>query len=576
MQEHQETLGAGTASHRGQGYGYDYKAVPPLAMQQGLPLEELPSVAWIRKSLSVALAVAHNQRRAKFDDADLSALAAQLAHPTPKGFIELITSLWHRLNESAPSGRPRSLADYDNQFRTIPLPPAANVLHDDDAFAWLRVAGPNPTAIRRATDPAHIGELTNERLRSVAGFANDDLEALVASGRLIVADYRQTLAGLEHSDYPDGPKFAYKPAAWFAVPKGSRRLVPVAILPETGRAPQYAPPAGTQSWSWNAAKTVVASADNNHHEIVSHLARTHLFVEPFIVATHLALPDHHPVSLLLRPHFEGTIFINWAAIHFLISKGGSVDRLQAGTIASSLKVAAESLTRMSFDEAIVPRAVAARGFGASVPFDYPYHDDALALWDAMRDWIASYLAIFYQDDGAVQNDAALQLWSRTVRGKDGGRVTIFPELQSTETLVDALTAVIFAASAQHAAGNFPQKMVTAYTPLSPCAGYAPVEKAMAAATETQWLDLLPPMDMASLQLQLVYTLGSVHHTQLGRYDLTWYLPTGRNVDVQERLGSFHHKLGTIEAAINARNARLPLAFQYPYLLPSQIPQSINI
>ena len=29
-------------------------------------------------------------------------------------------------------------------------------------------------------------------------------------------------------------------------------------------------------------------------------------------------------------------------------------------------------------------------------------------------------------------------------------------------------------------------------------------------------------------------------------------------------------------AINARNARLPLAFQYPYLLPSQIPQSMAV
>jgi arachidonate 15-lipoxygenase len=576
MLEHQETLDTGTASHGGQGYAYDYEAVPPLAMQRGLPLGELPSVAWIRKSLSVALTVVHNQRRAKLDDAELSALAAQLAHPTPKGFIDLVTSLWHHLGEAAPSGRPRSLADYNDQFRTIPLPPLANVLHDDDAFAWMRVAGPNPTAIQRATRPAQVAELTNDGVRSVAEFANDSLETLISSGRLIVADYRQVLAGLEYSEYPDGPKFAYKPAAWFGVPRGSRRLVPIAILPDTRGAPQYAPAAGNVSWSWNAAKTVVASADNNHHEIISHLARTHLFVEPFIVATHLALPEQHPVSLLLRPHFEGTIFINWSAIHFLISKGGTVDRLQAGTIASSLKVAADSLTRMTFDEAIVPRSLAARGFGGPVAFDYPYHDDALALWGAIHDWIASYLAIFYPDDRAVQSDRALQLWSRTVRAKDGGRVTIFPELQSLEALADALSAIVFAASAQHAAGNFPQKAVTAYSPLSPCAAYAPVEKAIATTSEAQWLDLLPPLDMASLQLRLTYTLGSVHHTQIGRYDLPWFLPTDRNVEVQERLSSFHHSLGTIEAAINARNARLPLAFQYPYLLPSQIPQSINI
>src|SRR5262249_14992652 len=155
------------------------------------------------------------------------------------------------------------------------------------------------------------------------------------------------------------------------------------------------------SWSWNAAKTVLASADDNHQQIVSHLARTHLFVEPFIVATHLELPGEHPVSLLLRPHFEGTIFINWSAIHFLVSNGGGVDQLQAGTIASDLKVAAEALTQTAFDEAIVPNGFATRGFGETVPFDYPYRDDALLLWEAIRDWVGSYLAIFYPDDGTV-------------------------------------------------------------------------------------------------------------------------------------------------------------------------------
>jgi arachidonate 15-lipoxygenase len=568
-----QTMDTAATEHAVGSYAYDYDALAPLAMQKGLPLEELPSGAWIREVLHVVLAVARNQHEADIDRADMAALGAQLAHPTPNDFIELIRTLWRRLDAASPTGRPRSLDDYRDQFRTIPLPPAANVLYDDDAFAWLRVAGTNPTSIQRAADPR---PLTNDGVRSVAAFADEDLDALMSSGRLVVADYRQSLLDLEPSDYPDGPKFVYRPAAWFGVPKGSQRLMPIAILPDEAGALQYAPPAGTVSWTWNAAKTVVASADDNHHEIISHLARTHLFVEPFIVATHLALPDHHPVSLLLRPHFEGTIFINWSAIHFLVSKGGGVDQLQAGTIESDLKIAAESLTRASFDEAVVPRGFAARGFDDAVPFDYPYRDDALALWDGMHDWVASYLAVFYLDDGAVQSDEALQRWSKLVRAHDGGRVATFPELRSIETLSDALAAIMFAASAQHAAGNFPQAAVTAYTPLAPGAGYAPVEKAIAATNEAQWLDMLPPLDIAALQLRLTYTLGSVHYTQLGRYDLPWFLPTARNVEIQERLGSFHHKLGTIEAAINTRNARLPLAFQYPYLLPSQVPQSINI
>jgi arachidonate 15-lipoxygenase len=569
----QQTINTAPTEQALGSYEYDYEALAPLAMQKGLPLEELPSSTWIREVLHVVLAVARNQHEGEAEHVDMAALGAQLADPSTTDFIELIRSLYRQFNAASPAGRPTSLGDYRDQFRTIPLPATADVLHDDDAFAWYRVAGTNPTAIQRATD---AGPLTNEGLRSVAAFGEDDLDALVASGRLAVVDFRQALADLEPSNYPDGPKFVYRPAAWFGVPKGTQRLAPIAILPDGAGSLQYAPPSGTTSWSWNAAKTVVTSADDNHHEIISHLARTHLFVEPFIVATHLALPDHHPVSLLLRPHFEGTIFINWSAIHFLVSKGGGVDQLQAGTIASDLKIAVESLTRTSFDDAVVPRGFAARGFGAAVPFDYPYRDDALALWDAIRDWVASYLAIFYRDDGAVQSDAALQGWSTLIRAQDGGRVATFPELQSADALVDAVAAIVYAASALHAAGNFPQANVTAYTPLAPGAGYVPVQQAIAAENEAQWLEMLPPLDMAALQLRLTYTLGSVHYTQLGRYDLGWFVPTGKDVEVQQRLGGFHHSLASIEAAINTRNARLPLAFQYPYLLPSQVPQSINI
>ncbi len=569
----QHTMEERITKHASGAYAYDYEAIPPLAMQKGLPQAELPSGAWIREVLHVVMEVSRNEHDANIERADLAAVAAQLAHPSADEFMELIRTFWNRLHAAAPKGRPSSLDDYSQQFQTIPLPPPASLLHDDEAFGWWRVAGANPTTIHRATD---AGSLTNDNVRSVTGFADDDLDSLVTSGRLVVLDHRQTLADIEPGDEPDGRKYAYRPAAWFGVPRGGHRLMPIAILPDEAGTLQYAPPAGTSPWSWRAAKTVVASADDNHQQIVSHLARTHLFVEPFVVATHLELTNEHPVSLLLRPHFEGTIFINWAAVHSLVSKGGGVDLLQAGTIESDLKVAAEALTETPFDEAIVPRGFAARGFGDSVPFDYPYRDDALLLWNAIRDWVGSYVAIFYPDDGAVQHDTSLQRWSLLVRAQDGGRVATFPDLQTVDVLADSLAAIIYAASAFHAAGNFPQASITAYTPITPAAGYLPVEEAVAAADEAQWLDLLPPMDMAALQLRLRYTLGGVHYTQLGRYDLDWFIPTRRNSAIQERLGAFHDQLGSIEAAINARNARLPLAYQYPYLLPSGVPQSINI
>ena len=169
----QQTMEKATVKHSVGAYAYDYDALPPLAMQKGLPREELPSGAWIRDVLHVVMAVASDQHEANIEPADIAALGAQLAHPSTNDFIDLIRTFWRRLNGASPTSRPQTLDDYRDQFRTIPLPPPTNVLHDDDAFAWWRVAWTNPTAIQRPADPR---PLINDGVRSVAAFADDDLD----------------------------------------------------------------------------------------------------------------------------------------------------------------------------------------------------------------------------------------------------------------------------------------------------------------------------------------------------------------------------------------------------------------
>ena len=51
----------------------------------------------------------------------------------------------------ASCNRPQSLDDYAKLFRAIGLPPVARDYTDDRAFAWQRVAGPNPVMLRRLT-----------------------------------------------------------------------------------------------------------------------------------------------------------------------------------------------------------------------------------------------------------------------------------------------------------------------------------------------------------------------------------------------------------------------------------------
>jgi hypothetical protein len=66
------------------------------------------------------------------------------------------------------------------------------------------------------------------------------------------------------------------------------------------------------------------------------------FIEPFVIATKRQLPKNHHLRVLLEPHFEGTILINYGAHKLLIADQGQVDALLAGTIESDRQLWIES------------------------------------------------------------------------------------------------------------------------------------------------------------------------------------------------------------------------------------------
>ena len=70
-------------------------------------------------------------------------------------------------------------------------------------------------------------------------------------------------------------------------------------------------------------------------------------------------------------------------------------------------------------------------------------------------------------------------------------------------------------------------------------------------------------------MDILYLLSSVYYTRLGDYGDGYFT----DLVIQTHLGKFQQELLKIEAEINERNkTRTP----YEFLLPSKIPQSINI
>ncbi|NEP08898.1 MAG: lipoxygenase [Symploca sp. SIO2C1] len=499
-------------------------------------------------------------------------------------FLEpLLGQIFEDLKKEAPMLQATSLEDFKELFQTIDLPAIANTFQEDEVFAYMRVAGANPVIIEQMSSADKRLPITNEQYQEVMG-SDDSLEAAMESGRLYLADY-SILAGAINGTYTGFlhphlqiQKYLYSPLALFAVPPGSdpnRMLQPVAIQCHSQPSPEnpiITPKTG--EYAWLIAKTVVQIADTNFHEAVSHLARTHLFVGPFAIATPRQLSNTHPLSLLLEPHFEGTLAINNAAQKSLISSGGGVDSLLSSSIDNSRVLAVIGLQTYSFNQAMLPKQLKSRGVDNTQQLPvYPYRDDALLIWDAIYQWVSAYLSLYYKSDEDIQQDQELQAWAKELTDFNGGRVIDFGEengqIQTLKYLTEAATLIIFTASAQHAAVNFPQLGLMSYAPSMPTAGYLPVESLGSHTTEQDYLNLLPPRNQAQDQLNLLYLLGSTYFTELGQYENGHF----NDPRVQTPLQTFKQKLEEIEATIEQRNLARPA---YQYLLPSKIPQSINI
>lgn len=155
--------------------------------------------------------------------------------------------------------------------------------------------------------------------------------------------------------------------------------------------------------------------------------------------------------------------INNAAQEMLIAPGGGVDKLLSSTIDNSRVLAAIGLQSYSFNQAMLPNQLKQRGVDDPnlLPV-YPYRDDALLVWDAIHQWVSDYVKVYYSSDEEIQADKRLQAWAAEAIAYDGGRVPDFGEdggIKTRQYLIDAVTLIIFTASAQHAAVNFPQKIL---------------------------------------------------------------------------------------------------------------------
>ena len=138
-------------------YEYDYNQIDGLAMVAQIPSSDHPSIGWgkeVAKSLLPALInMAHvgKQKDLMKEDHPSHRTLMDMLHAAHfYSMDEILTRVEAHIQDSLVSGRHALTPDeYEEIFQSLDVPDVHNTWSDDENFAWLRIAGPNPMVLKR-------------------------------------------------------------------------------------------------------------------------------------------------------------------------------------------------------------------------------------------------------------------------------------------------------------------------------------------------------------------------------------------------------------------------------------------
>ncbi|CAL9135964.1 unnamed protein product [Musa textilis] len=470
-----------------------------------------------------------------------------------------------------------------------------------DKFSWLRdeefarqtLAGVNPYAIElikefplvSKLDPEVYGppesaiteEMIEEEIKGVMS-----VQEAIENKRLFMLDYHDLLLPYVHKVRKlEGTTLYGSRTIFFLTNDGTLRPLAIELtIPPSATGPQWKQvfrPCrdATGAWLWRHAKSHVRAHDSCHHELISHWLRTHCCVEPYIIAAHRQLSEMHPIYRLLHPHFRYNMEINALARQALISGGGIIE-ISFSPLKYSMEISSVAYDQLwRFDMEALPADLIRRGMAVEDPTaehglrltvdDYPFANDGLLIWSAIRQWVEDYVSHYYPDPSYITDDYELQRWwdeVRTVGHGDKKDEPWWPKLNTLESLIHALTTIIWVASAHHAAVNFGQYDFGGYFPNRPSIARTnmPTEDAQKESfvrflrkPEVSLLQSLPSQIQATVVMAVLNLLSnhSVDEEYLGsELEAAWV----KDPVIQRAYERFNGRIREIEGIIDSRNS----------------------
>jgi hypothetical protein len=463
----------------------------------------------------------------------------------------------------------KDLSVFDRYYPLWTEPSVSRRFGSDLEFGRQRLNGVNPVLIKRCDEIPPKLPVTDAM---VAGLLDESetLGSAAKGGRLYLLDH-ESIGGI---DTKNG--YLAVPVSLFYCNKLGQ-LLPLAIQLEQQPgpdAPIFTP--NDAFWLWTTVKAYVQAADATYHEVASHLLRTHMVMETFIVACHRQLHQRLPFFQLLAPHFHATIAINHSARTVMLAPGGPIDKTLSLGANGSMKLMAREYAKWDFSLCDLPVDLANRGVDDpdALP-GYFYRDDARLLWAAISRYVSGVVDYWYPNMKRVAGDEELQAWFAELADSKAGNVRGLPEggsVKKRDNLKLVLTRIIFTCTAEHSSVNNGQYDMFGYPPNVPGAMYKPWPTSKAdPLSEADFISRLPDHAKCNAQMEMVHLLSQPTRWMIGSFESPYFhgIP-----ELWDHVKTFRHELEGISEAIEERNRGLEVP--YTYLDPCQISESIAI
>ncbi|MFQ6625597.1 hypothetical protein Gotur_004794 [Gossypium turneri] len=517
----------------------------------------------------------------------------------------------------------------------------------EDKFAWAEdkefgrqmLAGTNPVRIRRLKEEDL--SLLKEKFQEMYPLIIEDVQQALLNEKAFILDHHYLEQFLKMINGKGICAYATRTILIALGTPGT--LQPVAIeLSLPGDSPRLVIPYDYLLWEF--AKFHVASNDTAYHQLVSHWLQTHAVVEPFIIATRRQLSVMHPIHRLLDPHFKDTLHINALARPIFLNAGGILETLLF-TGEYSMVLSSHLYKEWRFDKQALPEDLLERGMAkprvrdevVSGPMehvekdkssnkaatgaeqkmfevdaevelvleDYPYAKDGIEIWTAIETWVTEYCNVFYHNDNDVKEDEEIQEWWKEIKTRGhADRKEGWYDINTFESLVKALTTLIWITSGLHAAVNFGQYGYGGWPPNRPMLlrKFLPKEEEVEGMNIMKFVEEMLP-DKFQMKLAIaVMDLLSRHapdEVYLGQTSpqkewpliedhefviQKWPLIEDHKFLIQKKFNEFKENLQAIEQNIKERNkeyrlmnrwgdAKIPYKLLYPDTSKSMCPMS---